>query len=67
MYTPVKRGQSEVAGFESEYPVKILVVFNKNYRRRWQTKLAKAVSKGLQLGNNDAEPTHKEGERYDRQ
>jgi len=60
-------GQSEVAGSKSEYSVKILAVFNKNYRRRWQTKLAKAASKGLQLGNKDAEPTHKEGERYDRQ
>jgi len=52
---------------ENECCVKIREAFNKNYHRIWQTKLAKVTSKGLQQSNKYAEPTHKEGERYDRE
>jgi len=47
--------------------VKDLPAFNKNYHLIWQTKLANPASKGLQQTNKYAEPTYKEGERYDRE
>jgi hypothetical protein len=52
---------------ENERCVKTREAFNKNYHRIWQTKLVKMTSKGLQRNSKYAEPTHKEGERYDRE